>query len=212
MKKIFLLVMCIISTLLFCSCSSESSDMRDGGEPSDEISVESMIGSLEEVPYENIMDLTNFKLAFDNYTDPENPLQLKNGTHLDAAVVKPYKSVIVDNNKVIAPHNIWHFPVVHENSCIGLINCDMRFSDNLEAAIYGGEQYADTLNDALKNGNIAIFNTTKGTYGIYEDNTVITIESSEDYKGTITFNDVNKEYNLITTNYSNNTIYPLNNS
>ena len=71
MKKIFLLVMCIINTLLFCSCSSNSSDIRIGGDNPDEISVESMIGSLEEVPYENIMDMTNFKLAFDNYTDPE---------------------------------------------------------------------------------------------------------------------------------------------
>lgn len=174
-----------------------------------EVSVEDMIGSSTEVPYENIMDLTNFKLAFDNYTDPENPLQLTNGTYQDAVVAKPYKSVIVDNNKVIAPHNIWHFPVVHENSCIGFINCDMRFSDNLEAAIYGGEQYADTLNDALKKGNIAVFNTTKGTYGIYEDDSVITIESTEDYKGTITFNDVNKGYNLISVNYSENVVYPF---
>jgi len=206
MKKIFLPLICILSILTFSSCSSN----KRTGTP--EVSANDMIGSLEEVPYENIMDLTNFKLAFDNYIDHENPLQLKNGTYQDAAVVKPYKSVIVDNGKVIAPLNIWHFPVVHENSCIGFINCDMRFSDNLEAEIYGGEQYADTLNSALKKGNIAIFNTSLGTYGIYEDNTIITLESTEDYKGSLSYNDVNKEYNLITTNYSNDVIYPSNNS
>ena len=207
MKGTFLSVLCIISILVFCSCSSNSSEIRIGGDVPDEISVESMIGSLEEVPYENIMDLTNFKLAFDNYTSPENPLQLKNGTYQDAAVVKPYKSVIIDNNKVIATYNIWHFPVVHDNSCIGFINCDMRFSDNLGSAIYGGEQYADALNDALKKGNIAVFNTTKGTYGMLEDNSTIMLEANEEYTGELKFDDIDQGYNLITPESLNAIIY-----
>ena len=74
MKKIFLPLICILSILTFSSCSSN----KRTGTP--EVSANDMIGSLEEVPYENIMDLTNFKLAFDNYINHENPLQLKNGT------------------------------------------------------------------------------------------------------------------------------------
>lgn len=177
-----------------------------------EPSVEDLIDSSGEtpyIPYEDIIDTDVFKLAFDSFTSPQNPLQLKNGTYEDAVVVKPFKSVVVDDDKVAGTLAVWHFPVVHEDTCLGFINYDTRFSDNLASSIYGGQQYADTLNDAIKKGDIAVFVTVKGTYGIYEDNTVVTLEASEDYNGTITFSDVNKEYNLITADYTENVIYPI---
>ena len=177
-----------------------------------EPSVEDLIDSSGEtpyIPYEDIIDTDVFKLAFDSFTSPQNPLQLKNGTYEDAVVVKPFKSVVVDDDKVAGTLAVWHFPVVHEDTCLGFINYDTRFSDNLASSIYGGQQYADTLNDAIKKGDIAVFVTVKGTYGIYEDNTVVTLEASEDYKGTITFSDVNKDYNLITADYTENVIYPI---
>ncbi len=83
----------------------------------------------------------------------------------------------------------------------------MRFSDNLESAIYGGEQYADTLNDALKKGNIAVFNTTKGTYGMFNDNSTIMLEANEEYTGELKFDDINQGYNLITPESLNAIIY-----
>lgn len=175
------------------------------------VSVEDLIGSSGEtpyIPYEMIMDTDAFKLAFDSFTSPQNPLQLKNGTYEDAVAVKPYNSVVVDDDRVAGTNTVWHFPVVHEDTCLGFINYDTRESDNLAASIYGGQQYADTLNDAIKKGDIAVFITTKGTYGIYEDNTVIKLEAAEDYQGTITFNEVNKDYNLITADYFKNVVYP----
>lgn len=175
------------------------------------VSVEDLIGSSGEtpyIPYEMIMDTDAFKLAFDSFTSPQNQLQLKNGTYEDAVAVKPYNSVVVDDDKVAGTNTVWHFPVVHEDTCLGFINYDTRESDNLAASIYGGQQYADILNDAIKKGDIAVFITTKGTYGIYEDNTVIKLEAAEDYQGTITFNEVNKDYNLITADYFKNVVYP----
>ena len=188
----------------------KNGDNRRTGEIS-AVSVEDLIGSSGEtpyIPYDMIMDTDAFKLAFDSFTSPQNPLQLKNGTYEDAVAVKPYMSVVVDDDKVAGTHTVWHFPVVHEDTCLGFINYDTRYPDNLASAVYGGQQYADILNDAIRKGDIAVFVTTKGTYGIYEDNTVIKLEATEDYKGTITFDEVNKKYNLITQYYSDNIIYP----
>ena len=172
-----------------------------------EISVEEMIGSLEEIPYEEAMKKSSFKMSFDNFTSPNNPLQIKGGTHEDAVVVKPFKSVIVDGSEVVAPLNEWFFPVVYDGSYMGIMCFDMRYPEFGEADFYGGAMYADALNDALVKGSIAVFTTPKGTYGIYEDNTIINIQATEDYQGTLSFKDANKEYNLITPESVNEIVY-----
>lgn len=206
MKKTFISIIILLSILSICSCTNNGK--RTGEIPT--ISVEDMVGSIKETPYENIITTNTFKLAFETYTDPQNPLQLKGGTHKDSVVLAPFKSVIVNDNKVVAPLNIWSFPVVHNDTYIGMINCDMRYSDNIEASIFGGECYANNLNTALQKGNIAIFTTTIGTYGIYEDNTIVTLEATDDYKGTLSFEEINNEYNLITQNSFNNIVYSSN--
>ena len=203
MKKHILTLMCVYSACGLCSCNSVT---NDSGTIS-EISAESLVGSSEEIPYEEVMNMEMFSYSYESYTDTANPLQLKGGTYEDAAVAKPFKSVIVDESGVIAPLNIWQFPVVHDESFIGFIKCDVRYPEMGEPSFYGGESYAPILNDALQKGDIAIFNTTVGIYGIYEDNTVITLEANEDYNGTLTFNDINKEYNLITSDSSSNIVY-----
>lgn len=205
MKKQFFVLPTLCFMCLLCSCGAE----KDTGTPPDktEISVTDIIGSTEEIPYESLLDKEMFKLSYESYIDTSNPLQLKEGSYEDAAVAKPFKSVLVDGEDVAAPLNIWMYPVVSENEYIGFINCDMRYSENSEPVFFGGESFAPVLNDALKKGSIALFNTVDGTYGIYDDNMVITLEADKSYNGTITFEQVNQEYNLITANSSNNIIY-----
>ncbi|SHM60596.1 hypothetical protein [Ruminococcus flavefaciens] len=187
--------------------------VRDGrrtGRP-DDFSAAELIGSTEEIPYEDILDKDMFKMSYENYTSPENPLQLSGGPYENAAVAKPFKSVLVDNDSVIADMNLWIFPVVNENSYIGFINCDMRFPLNGEPSFYGSEGYAPKLNEALQKGSIALFGTVDGTYGIYEDNTVIELDAGiPPYSGNITFEQVNKGYNLVTVDSAADIIYNKN--
>ncbi len=206
MKNKFFVLSALCLTCLLCSCGAEE---KDTGTPPDktEKSVTELVGSTEEIPYETLLDKEMFKASYESYTDASNPLQLKDGACEDAEVAEPLKSVLVDGENVIAPLNIWIFPVIHENKYIGLINCDMRYLKSNEPAFFGGESFAPKLNDALQKGSIALFNTVDGTYGIYEDNSVITLEADKSYNGTITFNQVNQEYNLLTSDSSNNIIY-----
>lgn len=174
--------------------------------------VEWLVGSTEEVPYETLIDEEMFQFSFENYTDSENPLQLEGETYEDAVVVKPFKSVLVNDTEVVAPLNVLQFPVVHEDEYIGFINCDLRQGS---PQFFGGKGIANNLNDALKKGSIAVFDTSNGTYGIYEDNTTVNITDGiliverTPYDGTLTFDDINQGYNLITSNSVKDIIYPV---
>jgi len=181
--------------------------VRDTGNPGD-ISAADLIGSTEVIPYVDILDMEMFGMSYESYTSPENPLQLSGGPYENAVVARPYKTVLVDGSTVMAPLNVWHFPVVNENSYIGFINCDMRFSPNGEPSFFGSEGYAPKLNEALQKGSIALFGTVNGTYGIYEDNTVIELDVGiPSYSGNITFEQVNKGCNLITADSADDIIY-----
>lgn len=204
MKKSSFLITALCFLCLLCSCDST----KDAGTPANnEISVTDLIGSTEEVSYNSLISEDMFKYSYESYIDENNPLQLKEGPYPNAAVAKPFKSVLVDDNDVAAPLNVWMYPVVNEGNYIGFINCDVRYLKKDEPTFYGGEGFAPILNDALKKGNIALFNTANGTYGIYDDNTIITLESDQEYTGTITFDKVNQGYNLITTESANEIIY-----
>lgn len=210
MKKKIVVLMSLCFTCMFCSCGEE---IKYTGTPSEElsVSVESLIGSTEEIPYEELIDKEMFQFSYENYTDTENPLQLEGGTYEDAVVVKPFKSVLVNETGVVAPLNVWQFPVVHDDEYIGFINCDMRYPDMGEPNFFGGESIAPALNDALKKGSVAVFDTSNGTYGMYEDNTVVNLSENIlekiPYDGTLTFDQINQEYNLITSDSVNDIIY-----
>lgn len=206
MKSKFFVLPALFLTCLLCSCEAEEKDTGTPPEKS-ETSVTELVGSTIEIPYETLLDKEMFKVSYESYTDVSNPLQLKDGACEDADVTEPFKSVLVDGENVVAPLNIWIFPVVDGNKYIGFINCDMRCLTSNEPVFFGGESFAPILNDALEKGSIALFNTVDGTYGIYEDNSVITLEADKSYNGTITFNQVNQEYNLITESSSNNIVY-----
>ena len=206
MKKKFAVLMSLCFVCLFCSCGEIKNTGTPPGESS--VPVEWLVGSTEEVPYETLIGEEMFQFSFENYTDSENPLQLEGGTYEDAVVVKPFKSVLVNDTEVVAPLNVWQFPVVHDDEYIGFINYDMRYPEYGNSNFYGGESIAPVLNEALENGNIAVFDTSNGTYGIYEDNTVINLTDGIAYDGTLTFEQINQGYNLITSDSVKDIIYP----
>ncbi len=198
MKKKTLIALSLCLACSFSSCGKE--EVKDTGTPLswDNITVEEYLGSTEEIPYEIAMDKPIFKASFESYTDKDNVLQLKSGTFEDAAVAKPFKSALVKDNEVISEVNDWRFPIVHDGTIMGIINYDMRSPEMRENGFFGGEEYAPVLNEALKKGSVAVFNTIDATYGICEDNTIVILEGTEPYDGELTFEQVNKGYNLVT--------------
>lgn len=207
MRKPIFIAAALFSICLLCSCGDD--EVKDTGTPygKNNVSVADIIGSTEELPYESLLDEDMFLLSYESYTDEANPLQLKGGPYKDAAVAKPFKSVLVDEGDIAAPLNIWLYPVVSGDKYIGFINCDMRKLNKDEPVFFGGESFAPMLNEALEKGDIALFNTVDGTYGIYEDNTVITLEADKSYTGTLTFEQAAQSYNLITQSSSKDIIY-----
>ena len=163
-KRILLTVLCTVCLLCSCGETRMTGDVSDTGN----INTADIIGSTEEIPYEDIIKKEMFAMCFDNYTTGSDPLQLVGGTFSDAAVAKPLKPVLVEGSSVKAVLNVWEFPVVHDGDYIGFINCDMRNLRNGEPSFFGGESFSPKLNEALKKGDIALFDTANGTYGIYD--------------------------------------------
>ncbi len=209
MKKKFIVLMSLCFICLLSSCGEKKATGTPLPEKT-EVSVENLVGSTEEVPYEELLDEEMFKFSFENYTDSENPLQLEGGTFEDAVVVKPFKSVLVNDTEVVAPLNVWQFPVAHDGEYIGFINCDLRQGS---PQFFGSEGIASNLNEALKKGSIAVFDTGDGTYGMYEDNTTVNITDGvsiterTSYDGNLTFEQINQGYNLITSDSVKDVIY-----
>ena len=181
--------------------------MRDGGGELSSRSIEDQIGSTEEIPYETVIENGKFTMSYDSFTCDSNPLQINGAPYRDAVVAKPFKSVLVGDDTVVAPLNDWIFPVVSGKQYVGFVNCDMRFLRNHELSFWGGQMYAPKLNEALEKGSIALFDTVDGTYGIYEDNTVIELQTHVPYSGNITFEEVNQGYNLVTADSASDIVY-----
>ncbi len=198
MKKKILIALSLCLVCMFSSCGKK--DAKATGEPItwDNTTVEEVLGSTKEVPYETVLDDEMFEVCFGIFTDEENTLQLKEGTFEDAAVAKPFKSVLIKDNEVVGQTNVWRFPIVHDGKILGFVNCDMRSHDADNLNYFGGEDGAPALNEALEKGSVAVFDTLNGDYVICEDNTIIMLEGTEPYDGELTFEQVNKGYNLVT--------------
>lgn len=77
-------------------------------------------------------------------------------------------------------------------------DCSIKNSDDIGCG--SSQKFAPELNEALEKGSVALFSDggMNSMYGIYEDNTIITLSGDEDYTGSLTFDEVNQEVNLIT--------------
>ena len=186
-----------------------NAEVKLGG---DTLTIEEMIASAEEmpyIPYEFFLENKKFLMTIDNFTSEGNPLQLSGGPYPDAAVAKPFRSLLVDGDSVVATLQNWMFPVVYDGKYLGFANCGMSRagSDSPEPSYWGGQMFAPQLNEAVQKGSLALFTTVDGTYGIYEDNTVVTLLAGAPYSGNITFEQVDQEYNLVTADSVNNIVY-----
>ena len=213
-RRYVLLGILLILHCSLCSCGNKTSEYSyDGwdsinndmnplygveeGNGKPEIT-DDIIGCVDEYPWEEIIHTNEFTMCFEDYIDEKNPLQLDK-IYDDAYVTVPVKSVFVNDEGFVAPMNVWLFPVIHDKEYIGIISFDCREPEMIGKLFSSSRSIAPGLNEALKKGNIALFNVGDGRsiYGIYEDNTVICLNGTGEYNGNVTFEEVDHEYNLI---------------
>ena len=164
-------------------------------------------GSTEEIPYETIIEKPEFMECYKQFTSSDNLLDLSGGPYVDAVVAKPFKSVFVKEDKVVAPINIWMFPVVSGNKFIGFIKCDMRCIDSSEPVFSCEEGFAPKVTESVQHGDIIIFTTNQGTYSINEDTTYCTLDADDYYRGNINAEQANQGCNRVTKDSLSDIIY-----
>ncbi|MCM1528934.1 MAG: hypothetical protein NC093_02940 [Alistipes sp.] len=82
-----------------------------------------------DIPYTDITDSEWFEMYFEDFRDPDNPLQLSNGTFDDAVAISPLKSAYFNGSEYIDGTDGWEFPIVHENQCLGIISMTSKVDE-----------------------------------------------------------------------------------
>lgn len=173
--------------------------------------LEAIIGSEEEKDYQDFVGTDYFNYMLMNYTDPNNGLDLKNGVPENPVVVKPFKSILVDERIEPTPINIWTFPIVDNGSFIAFMCLDCR-DESVENNYYGGAMYADELNTVVEQGKFVIFQPVAddGIYAIYENDEIVPLYDSKPYDGlAVTFEELSSFGYVIDENSVNDIIYEI---
>lgn len=175
-------------------------DAGDAYLTNEELLASDLVGSLEEYDYMSLIEGEYFEMFFEDYCDPENPLQLETLATENPAAAKPYKLAIVSAEGVAAPQNKWIIPVVDNGVYIGIIFIECRDGAPDITDYSGGLSIAPALNESIEKGSFALFRTGKetGMFAMFEDNTCVNLSGGPEYTGTLTFEDINQGYNLVT--------------
>ncbi len=169
------------------------------------------VGEYQDIPYTDFTGSEWFEMYFEDFRDPDNPLQLSTGTFDDAVAVSPVKSAYFNGSEYVGAMNGWEFPIAHGNQCIGVITMSGKIDDNGMPIGSSSESYAQELNKALENGKIAIFEVGNchNLFAIAEDGTVYNLIGEAAYKGNLTFEEVDKGYNVISEDNFSTAVYPF---
>lgn len=201
MKKFLITALLLLFSLFSCEKQIDNSEIVIGGlnkafETDEEMFRSGYVNGKEIADYEKFISMEEFDSFIEDFKDPENPLGIKNGSGENARAEKPFMPAVISmEGKEIVPLNVWYFPVTDGEKYIGLITADCRH-DNAGYSASAG--FADILSEELSKGDMVIFATGAGIYGMHEDNSVIRfIPSSTKYTGGMTFEKLNMGYNLV---------------
>lgn len=184
-------------------------DAGDAFLTNEELLASGMAGSLEEYDYMPLIEGEYFEGFFEDYCDPENPLQLEVLATETPAAARPYKLAIVSAEGVAAPQNQWIIPVVDNGVYIGIIFIDCRDGEPDITDYSGGLSIAPQLNESLEKGSFALFRTGResGIFAMFEDNSSVNLSGGPEYTGSLTFNVINQGYNLVTSDSPNDIVW-----
>ena len=203
MKKFLMICSAMVLSVSVFSCGKDNqTEMAIGGinnpfQTDDEMLSSGYVSGREVVDYEKFISMGEFDSFLEDFRIPENPLGIQSGSRENAQAEKPFMPAVISmEEKEIVPLNVWHFPVTDGEKYIGEVNADLR-NDTVSYSASGG--FAEILNKELPKGDMVIFATGAGIYGMHEDNSVVRfIPSSPEYECGLTFEELNKGYNLVT--------------
>lgn len=204
-RKILLCLTAASIGLAMCSCgiieesqpsttAEQISDYPVDGmlsdyETDEQLLAERAYGSDTEYPYEELIQSAEFASWFSDFSE----------RYPGAYAAKPFKTAAFSKEqKNVYQINLWYVPIMAEGRCVGIIGIDCR-DGKPTADSYRSSNFLD-LGKIMDKGECALFTRGSSFYGIFRDNTVEKLydaPSNDEYSGDLTFDDLNKGYNLI---------------
>ena len=215
MNKIIVFITCSMLCFSAFSCGDieeenektaqkVSGEMLDSGilpeYETDEELVSGLIGSAEAIACEPYLQSAAFRSYFSDYYE----------RYPDAYAAAPINvAAISKEGKGIYRVNLWYVPVVSDGKCRGIIGIDCRKGEPTM------ESYASTgflcsgINTITETGSVVIFTLGGAFYGMYSDNTVVTLSDPTDsvYDGSFTFDEMDQGYNFVPQNWAETVAY-----
>lgn len=169
------------------------------------------LGEYQDVPYTTFTESEWFEMFFEDFRSPNNPLQLSTGTFDDAVAVSPVRGAYFNGSDYVGATSDWEFPIVHGDQCIGVITMSGKIDELGMPIGSSSESYAAVLNKAMEKGKVALFEVGNcyNYFVIAEDNTVFNLGGEVEYKGDLTFEEVDKGYNVISEENFSTAVYPI---
>lgn len=226
-KRWFSFVLAVLTlSVAFCSCGEKDDDLDDlkltGWEPfyeeedpgnyfktNEELIASGIAGVDEEFDYMPLIEADMFVMFFEDYCDPDNPLQLDEIMTNKPGAARPLKVALTSAEGVAAAQNCWLVPIVDSGKYYGFTWIDCR-DGHPERSYSGGKVFASEFNKYTGEGkSFALFATgwDTGVFAIFEDDTCVNLSGGPIYTGSLTFDDINQGYNLVTPDSPNDVVW-----
>ena len=145
------------------------------------------------VDYNILLDSDIFKSHVASYTE-ENP---------DAYAAIPVRPAVLSHEEsLILPMNYFYLLIIDDGNVIGIENINLmegRITPNTYQKRSGRISGGGVFNTVHEKGDMVLFTLGSAIYVMWEDNSVkaISFPEESEYTGSLTFDDLNQGYNLV---------------
>ena len=166
----------------------------------DERLLREIIGSMETIDYQPYLQSAAFRSYFSDYYE----------RYPDAYAATPINvAAISKEENGIYRINLWYVPVVADGKCVGIIGVDCRDGEPTPESYASTGFLCNGMNLITETGDVVIFTLGEAFYGMYRDNTVVTLSDPTDsvYDGNFAFDELNQGYNFVPQNWAETVTY-----
>lgn len=184
-------------------------DAGDFFKTNEELIASGIAGVDKEFDYMPLIEADMFVMFFEDYCDPDNPLQLDEIMTNKPGAARPHKIALISAEGVAAAQNCWLVPIVDSGKYYGFTWIDCC-DGHPEWSYSGGQGFAPKFNEFISEGkSFALFRTGSetGIFAMFEDDTCVSLSGRYKYTGSLTFDDINQGYNLVTPDSANDVVW-----
>ncbi|GEM_PF-4567533 len=172
------------------------------------------IGSTEILDYNELIGTEGFELSADEFFQKTGTINDGGEVPESVSFTAPFMAALLRDGEITAPLNIYYYGGVVDGTLKGFVNADCRKGTPTAADYFAAPMFAQQFEKALAKGRFAVVDNfdNLGFIAVFEDGSTMRLgaEPNADCGG-ITFEQADKGYNVVDSNFKENIIYTMDN-